>query len=90
MAKLGRWQRQLLTLLVVHGPQDGEALTFLATGQADKETRYLCARALRQLATRGLVAPGAYRACQVYAITEAGMARLERDAEVAQQGGRVP
>jgi hypothetical protein len=80
MAKLGRWQRTLLTLLAAHGPQDGEALTFLATtGPVDKRGRFLCARALQQLRTRGLIAHGAYRARQVYRLTAAGVARLEDD-----------
>jgi hypothetical protein len=79
MAKLGQWQRQMLTLLETHGPLDGEALTLLVNGQADKRTRYLCARALRQLGKRGLIAHGESRAHEVYALTSAGVQRLEED-----------
>jgi DNA-binding PadR family transcriptional regulator len=91
MAKLGRWQREILTLLEAHGPQDGEALTFLATnGQADKETHFLCTRALKQLGKRGLIAHGDYRARQVYRLTAAGVARLEDDPWFAQKGDPTP
>jgi hypothetical protein len=85
MAKLGQWQRQMLTLLEAHGPQEGATLAYLATGNGDKRTRYLCTRALKQLRKRGLVAFGPGLSRQRYMLTAAGVERLEEDPRFARK-----
>jgi hypothetical protein len=55
MAKLGSWQRQILSQLATHGRQSAPDL---GAGEGDtttKTARYLANRALRQLVKRQLV-----------------------------------